>query len=82
MTVRKPLIASPAWTAEEDETLCSMLAEGKTVAEVAIALQRTCGAIYARAKRLIDSDGGKSIQPVRLPRCRFELSSTKPSGPR
>jgi DNA-binding CsgD family transcriptional regulator len=41
-----------SWTAREDDQLRSMLAEGKTAAEIAVVLQRTRQSIYARVQRL------------------------------
>lgn len=42
---------SRAWTPEEDERLKSLIVESRTPAEIALKLQRSVGAVYARAHR-------------------------------
>jgi hypothetical protein len=50
--VKIPLIASPRWTPQEDESLRRLLKEGQSVRTIAERLKRTRAAVYARAKAL------------------------------
>ena len=48
----RPLVASPAWTPEEDELLLALALSGTSVAAMAKRLRRSRSAVYGRASRL------------------------------
>jgi hypothetical protein len=60
MSPSKP--APRPWTADEEKKLDELLEAGKEAGEIAVALQRTRQAIYARLQRLYR----KRAKPARL----------------
>ena len=65
------------WTAREDDQLRSMLAEGKTAAEIAVVLQRTRQSIYARVQRLYRE---RPLRDLYSPRSHLPGCTPTPSG--
>jgi hypothetical protein len=49
---QRPLIASPPWTAEEDNRLRALAEDGRSAAVIAERLKRSVAAVYRRAKKL------------------------------
>jgi 3-deoxy-D-manno-octulosonate 8-phosphate phosphatase KdsC-like HAD superfamily phosphatase len=49
---RRPIIASPWWTAEEDNRLRALAEDGRSVAVIAERLKRSSSAVRKRAKKL------------------------------
>jgi IS30 family transposase len=52
--------ASRRWTSDENTELDRLLDAGKEAAEIAVALNRTRQAIYARLQRIYRKDAGET----------------------
>jgi hypothetical protein len=50
--IKRPLIANPRWTAEEDDRLRRLAEEGQSTAVIAERLKRKITAVWSRAYKL------------------------------